>query len=354
LSPPKLRCCGVHFVGSIPLATGRDVFATLGRAFGDILTRIPDGETGDRTNWIQFQEDAFARTPTLEGVAAAEVRNATARRPLTRQFRVRDGMTVKAADFPRLGYADSAIASWRAFDQAVQAGEVPRAAKFLVAIPTPYNVISFGIAPEARAAVEPAYAERLMQEVDEIMAAIPHDRLSFQWDCAHDVQAYDGAREPWFTPGREGIVARMVAAGNRIPADVDMGFHLCYGSFGGRHFVEPRSTQAMVEITNGIVAGLRRRLDFMHMPVPIERDDDAYYAPLRDLVLGTDTELYLGLVHDTDGVEGTLRRAAVAARYAPGFGIAAECGFGRRPADCVPGVLAVHRQAYDRLCEVPS
>ncbi|MBO0689187.1 MAG: hypothetical protein J2P40_06380, partial [Candidatus Dormibacteraeota bacterium] len=41
------------------------------------------------------------------------------------------------------------------------------------------------------------------------------------------------------------------------------------------------------------------------------------------------TELYLGLVHVVDGVEGTRRRMGVARKFAPEFGIASECGISR-------------------------
>jgi hypothetical protein len=67
----------------------------------------------------------------------------------------------------------------------------------------------------------------------------------------------------------------------------------------------------------------------MHMPVPIDRTDDAFYAPLRNLQLDPGTELYLGLVHAEDGVEGTRRRMAVAGKFVDTFGIASECGISR-------------------------
>ena len=86
----------------------------------------------------------------------------------------------------------------------------------------------------------------------------------------------------------------------------------------------------------------------MHMPVPAERDDDAFYAPLSMLKLRPETELYLGLVHDTDGVEGTLSRITAAKRHVKDFGIATECGFGRRPADSVPGLVDLHSKILSR------
>lgn len=344
------RCCGVHFVGSIPLEGAREVFHALGEKFGPALARMPDGETGERTNWVQYQEEVFSRTPGLEPVEAVpDPRNANAQRKRTLQYRLRAGASLRASDFPRLGYADAAIQSWHEFSRMADRGEIAPGTRYLVAIPTPFCVLHFGIAPASRAAVEPAYVERLFAEVGEICAAIPHDRLSIQWDCAHDVQAFDGARDAWFTPVKDGIVRRIAEAGDRIPTDIDCGYHLCYGSFGGRHFVEPKSAGAMVELTRAVLARQHRPIQFVHMPVPVERDDDAYFAPLADLKLPAETDLYLGLVHDTDGVEGTLRRAATARRHVAAFGIAAECGFGRLPASVVPGMLDVHRQVLDRL-----
>jgi len=44
----------VHLVGSVPLANAREVFETVSAELGPCVCRIPDGETGDRSNWIQF------------------------------------------------------------------------------------------------------------------------------------------------------------------------------------------------------------------------------------------------------------------------------------------------------------
>ena len=45
----------VHLVGSIPLASADDVFDLLGRTLGNCCRRFPDGETGERKNWIGWQ-----------------------------------------------------------------------------------------------------------------------------------------------------------------------------------------------------------------------------------------------------------------------------------------------------------
>jgi hypothetical protein len=83
-------------------------------------------------------------------------------------------------------------------------------------------------------------------------------------------------------------------------------------------------------------------VQLIHMPVPRNRTDDAYFAPLRNLILQPQTELCLGVVHYTDGVRGTRERLAVARKYAPQFAIATECGFGRRDPSTIPELLRIH------------
>ena len=89
-----------------------------------------------------------------------------------------------------------------------------------------------------------------------------------------------------------------------------------------------------------------RPVAYFHFPVPIERDDAGYFAPLEGLRLGPGTELYLGLVHLRDGAAGARRRMAVARNFAASFGIASECGLSRRkrPED-VMEILRIHAEA---------
>jgi hypothetical protein len=84
------------------------------------------------------------------------------------------------------------------------------------------------------------------------------------------------------------------------------------------------------------------------MPVPRNRTDEAYFAPLERLDLPTSTRLVLGLVHHTDGVEGSRKRIMVAERYAKDFDVATECGFGRRDPAGIPDLLRIHSELCRR------
>ena len=130
-----------------------------------------------------------------------------------------------------------------------------------------------------------------------------------------------------------------------------MGFHLCYGDAGHKHFIEPRDTRLMTEVANALSERSWRAINWLHLPVPIARTDDAYFAPLAGLEMAPACEVYLGLIHLADGIEGALARATAARRHIARFGIATECGFGRRPAETVVPLLeltAAIARALDR------
>lgn len=335
----------LFLVGSISLPDAATVFRDVGGNLGHAIQRVPDGETGERLGWLEWLGPYLAAHPLLQAVGSeGDWRNDTAPDKWKHNtwYRLKDGADVGDVRFDDIGYARHAIASFADFSAAKQSGAMPDHVRMMIAIPSPFNAANQHFAPDQRALLEPAWEAGLLAEVDAIAAALPHDQIAIQWDCAHDMQAYDGARETWFDPPQQGVVDRLIRVGNHVPADIEMGYHLCYGSFGGKHFVEPKDAAAMVDLTNGVAAGLTRDLQWVHMPVPVERDDDAYFEPLNALRIGEETRIYLGLIHDTDGEAGTERRLATAAKYLPSFGIATECGFGRRPPESIGDLLALH------------
>ena len=105
---------------------------------------------------------------------------------------------------------------------------------------------------------------------------------------------------------------------------------------------ESRSAECGGEVILAAAAG--RTLDWIHMPVPQQRHDAAFFEPLKELELPPATRLYLGLVRFTDQEEGARRRIAAARGAVTTFGIATECGFGRRPPETVVPLLELHER----------
>ncbi|MGI8857020.1 MAG: hypothetical protein ACR2JW_14830 [Thermomicrobiales bacterium] len=329
----------VHLVGSVPLADEEAVFRAASTTLGDHLKRIPDGETGIRTNWIGWQTAVFARNPSLEPVpdTGKEYGQLV-------QYRLRPGADGNDIAFDNLGYADAAIASYQTFARLKQEGVIPAATRFLVCLPTPLAPVTAFIEQASQPAIEPPYEAQMLAEVDRICAAIPHDQLAIQWDTAVEFAIWESVGwQSHLDDVRSGIIDRLVRIGEHVPPDVEMGYHLCYGDAGHKHFVQPKDAANLVTVANAASARVTRPINWIHMPVPRERDDEAFFAPLSNLSLHPETELYLGLVHYTDGVAGARKRIATAQRFVPTFGIATECGFGRRPPETVAPLMEIHR-----------
>ena len=332
----------VHLVGSVGLDTVEDVFRTVGKELGTHLKRIPDGEVGGRKLWISWQYPLLRASTFLRPDPSGKVR------PTNRFALLTLGEGVNPADvhFGELGYMREARASYLDFLAARERGELPKNIRFQVCLPTPFAVVSSVVVPEALAAVEAAYEKAMIAEVAALCRHIPHRDLCIQWDLCNEMVVWDGQKTeavPFAEEPREAILARMQRLCAAVPDDVELGLHLCYGDFGGKHFIEPKDAAAMVDFANALSRGIAHQLAYIHMPVPIARSDDAFHRPFRDLKLNAGTALFLGVVHAKDGAEGTKARMAAARRYAPDFGIATECGMARaRSEETVRSLLKIH------------
>src|SRR3546814_1008179 len=56
----------ILLVGSVPLRDEQEVFSAVSGTLGDHIRAIPDGETGERTNWINWQKSDMDQAPMLE------------------------------------------------------------------------------------------------------------------------------------------------------------------------------------------------------------------------------------------------------------------------------------------------
>jgi hypothetical protein len=340
-----------HLVGSVGLPTVDDVFATVGRLLGRHLSRVPDGEPGGRRVWVNWQYPVFLANPFLQ-LGSEEDRATRGARVL--RVKLADGVQPADVQFGELGYAREARSSYADFCRARDAGLFAKTTRFQVGLPTPINIVGTACTPAAVLQVEPAYHKAMLQEVDRLCSAIPHADLCIQWEMVREVLWWDGrilkTQPAPFSDSmlREEVLVRLGELCAAVPERVQLGVHLCYGDWGGKHQIDPVDTAAMTALANAVAQRAGRDLSYVHMPVPIARNDPGYFAPLLDLKLTSGTEMFLGLVHLDGGISGTRRRIATARKYLPAFGIAAECGLGRaKSPDMVTDILALHAE----ICE---
>jgi hypothetical protein len=340
----------VHFNGSVNLPDTETVMREISSRIPTGVRRMTDGETGDRNYWISFQTRKFEQMPEFELVASGRTYGAGGDAPEMPQLRLAEGASAGTIDWPNLGYADEYTKSFATFDELQKQGTIPAGVRMQVQYPTPLASMAGTIVPDDLPAVAPVYEEALFADLDSLLERLPHERVAVQWDIAVELGALEGAMG--VAMSMEQIAPGIVRCLDRVPDDVPVGLHLCYGDYGHQHFKQPESLQMQVDLLNAVSSAGRRRLDFVSFTVPQDRDDREYFEPLGALRTGSDTELNFALVpyHPADQAPGTTQRqieridAALgsSAEGARGWGICTECGMGRVDATDVPELLDLH------------
>jgi hypothetical protein len=342
----------VHFNGSVNLPDAETVMREISSRIPQGVRRMTDGETGERGYWIHYQIAKFQQMPEFEQVAVLHAYETEAEAPEMPQLRLAAGASADTIDWPNLGYADAYAASFETFDRLQRDGTIPAGVRLPMQYPTPLASMAGTIAPEDMPAVAASYERALFADVDKALAALPHDRVAVQWDVAVEFGLLEGAMGPGSALPLDQVTPALVRAIEHVPADVPVGMHLCYGDYGHQHFKQPESLRMQVDVVNAVVAAAGRPVNWASFTVPQGRGDAEYFAPLRTLQAGPETELYFALVpyHPAEQAEGTsaaqaehideaLAGSTAGARE---WGVCTECGMGRVAREDVPTLLDIH------------
>ena len=342
----------VHFNGSVNLPDGETVMREISARIPDGVRRMTDGETGDRNYWISFQTRKFEQMPEFETVSVGMAYETAPDAPAMPHMRLTEGASAEMIDWPNLGYADAYTESFAIFERLQNEGTIAAGVRLQLQYPTPLASMAGTIAPEDQPKVAPSYEEALFADLDTALERLPHDRIAVQWDVAVEFGALEGAMGSKVPIDQ--IAPGLVRCLERVPADVPVGMHLCYGDYGHQHFKQPESLQMQIDLVNAVTSATERPLNFVSFTVPQGRNDSAYFEPLAGLSTGSETELYFALVpyHPDDQASGTtaeqIQHIDAALGNSPAgaraWGICTECGMGRVDARDVPRLLDLHRQ----------
>jgi hypothetical protein len=340
----------VHFNGSVNLGDAELVMREIASRVPSGLRRIPDGETGDRGNWIFFQLQKFLQLPWLVLDRPAEQAAGTTEE----QVRLAEGADPAQVTWPDLGYAEAYLESYRVFARLRADGVIPAGVRFQVEYPTPLAPIGGYIVPEQQQVLLGSYERAMFADLDRLLAAIPPGEVAVQWDVAVEFGILEEAFAPGGAQAFDAIIAALARCVDRVPAEIPAGLHLCYGDYGHQHFMQPSSLALQVRVVNAVTAAAGRPVSFVSFTVPQDQREESYFAPLAGLAADPGTELNFALVpyHPAEQAAGTtgdqvsLIDAALAA--SPGgrrdWGICTECGMGRVNRDEIPALLDLHRE----------
>ncbi|EDN90645.1 hypothetical protein SS1G_00045 [Sclerotinia sclerotiorum 1980 UF-70] len=184
MASPSIK--NVHFVGSICLPDTSTIFRRLGTTFPTQLKRIPDGEPGNRGNFVLWQRSVFYRYPYLVRSLYFSLAKDPGPIPISPE---------KIQLMP-IGYDDAAIDSYATFCRLRYDGIIPMGVKFQVSLPTPINVLHVSIEPAFQEALEPVYTKAFLKAVRHIQEEIPAEDLAIQWDVAVEFAFLEGIVSP--------------------------------------------------------------------------------------------------------------------------------------------------------------
>lgn len=342
---------GAHLNGSVNLPDTETVMREVMARVGSKLKRLPDGEPGDRQNWIFFQLQKFLGTPGLEP-ADAEEQHGYRRLP---KVRLTAGTDPRRIVWPDLGYATAYQQSFDIFCRLRDQGVIPAAVRFQAQYPTPMASISAWVVPEDQVRLLASYQAALFADLDRLLTCVPRAQLAVQWDVAVELGILESASAIGATDSFDDIVAGLARCTDRIPDGVPVGMHLCYGDFQHRHFKDPESLSLQVRLANAVVARAGRPVSWLAFTVPQHQTDPAFFAPLAELAVA-DADCYFGIVpyhparQEPGTTAGQIRQIEthLSQHQLASWGICTECGLGRVDRDEVLTLLDLHREILNR------
>lgn len=336
----------VHLVGTIPVRDTREALELAVDLVGDRLGgRVPDGETGDRSNWINRLIESLRSHPDLRLKRDGAWTSYTD----TPAFAVKKGHRF---DTVTLDYLENFEKSWPEFESVRR--ELGRQdLTFQVGIPGPIDVAfaAFGFHPVHGLRHARPFEEATIEEVSRIHARAGDDVI-FQLEIPIEVELAIRTRFLGAV-GRRWLARRILRVVRQAPEGTRWGFHLCVGDLNHRSFSRLKDASIPVKLTNALVAAFPagRTLEFVHMPFAHAVDppttEPSFYEPLQDL--RTDGwRLAAGFVHEGLDLE-TLRsiRDTIEGRVGRPVDVAAACGLGRRDLERARANLELSRQLAD-------
>ncbi len=324
-----------HLVGSTPFRDAPEALDIFAERLGGRLRTVPDGETGERQNWILELIESFRSHPDLEVVKTGDWSDYD-KIPV---FRVRKGHRL-TGDSLDLGYLRHFNESWpeyakrRASFGAEQTDGAPR---FQVGIPGDLNLSAFSLGgPLGGLRHRGAFRDATLRDIRAIHA-IAGDAVVFQVEVPFEQVGMTMAPSLFHRPAASFLAGGIARLAREAPEGSRWGIHLCLGDMNHRALGRLSDSAPIVKLANAIVrtwpAG--RPLDFIHAPLaaaveppPLEPE---FYEPLRGLRLPPGTRFIAGFLHEGRTLdEQRVLRDQLDGLLGSPVDVATSCGLGRR------------------------
>jgi hypothetical protein len=323
-----------HLVGSGPGRNATDFMTTAWDILGPRLRTMPDGETGERADWIGY---LMTRLTALGAVTVVRPGAGTCYED-TPRYGLALGSTLTPGQVERCTPLERAYTGYAAFERIRAAGGRPGVA-YQIGIPSPADIAYLAFGPDGVHNHTDIYGP-LLDGIAGQIAGMARPDITFQLETAaavHDTgyaaeEAQPKTAAEW--AARLADLPRLVAA---IGVTATYGVHLCFGDVGHKARTIVPDLRPLVLLANELGASMPPgHFDYLHMPMAAgdipPRQDGLFYEPLADLDLPPGVRFIAGFVHQDLELDEHLRlRGQI--EHLTGFpvDVAAPCGLGRYP-----------------------
>lgn len=319
-----------HLVGSLPGRTPAEAMRTALELLGPHLKTLPDGETGERRNWVISIVEGLRHHPDLELRKDGDWSDYDA----TPVLKVRKGHRLFGASLD-FGHVAAVSDSLPEFTAAKAAAGRPDLA-FQQGVPGDFDLAMFTLGPAGALLNKRAFTEATLAEIRAV-GEITGANTLFQIEVPAELVLL--AKAPAVArPALAKLLAkpiRTLAAAS--PVGTRFGIHLCLGDMNNRAFGTMTDVSPLVLLANEILRGwpADQPLDILHAPFAAADNpattNPAFYEPLSQLDLPADVRFAAGFAHESQSLRDQLViRTLIDDLLQREVTISAACGLGRR------------------------
>ncbi|MGI8577773.1 MAG: hypothetical protein ACR2KG_07610 [Nocardioidaceae bacterium] len=328
-----------HLVGSLPGARPDVAMATALEILGPHLRSLPDGETGERRNWIISIVEGLRRHPDLELRKPGDWSDYDK----TPQLKIRKGRRLYGASLD-FGHVAAVRESFPQFEAARAAADRLEL-RFQEGVPGDFDLAMFTLGPGGALRQRRPFTEATLTEIQDV-AVITGPGTLFQIEIPAELVLLAKAPAP-ARPRLARLLARAVTGlAAAAPQDTCLAVHLCVGDMNHRAFGTMSDVTPLVLLSNAIVRSwpAGRSLQLIHAPFAAAdhpaTTEPAFYAPLRKLDIPASTRFAAGFVHEAQSLtEQRDIRGRIEDLLGQPVVISSACGLGRRSETAAHAVL---------------
>lgn len=319
-----------HLVGSLPWPDARAAMTAALDSVGPYLHSLPDGETGERSNWIVSVIESLRTHPDLRVHKSGNWSNYSE----ATQLRVKRGrkLTGSALNFGHVAVAREAFPVFR---EVVEAAGRPDLS-YQLSVPGAFDMAMFTLGPAGALRNRTAFLDATVAEIRGA-AEIVGDSGLFQIEIPVELVLLAKVPGPTRAQLAKMLARRVTEIAAGAPDGTRFAVHFCLGDLNNKAYGRMRDTRPFVLLANEVIGRwpANRPLELLHAPFAAADNpattDPAFYQALNSLRLPEQTRFAAGIAHESqpladqqrirDLVDGLLGREVL---------ISAACGLGRR------------------------